>query len=291
MDHNLAGIAFLASEDAVTDELFYGTEEEVEPHEKRWLQDGKGLMASNGNDSGIKMRPTNEELLSIPEFSHRWSTYFANAPDKPVMLALPFSSSGRFPNLPRGQYFRLPYLSGYPLSVGRVHISSGLDPYARLDFETGYLEDPADIVTLRWAYKHLREIGRRMEVYRGDLEIGHPTFPEGSQAATKQAGTPVEISAPKIVYSKEDDGAIDAFHRRTVGTSWHSIGTCAMKRGKGGVVDDRLNVYGVLNLKIADLSIAPGNVGANTYNTALAIGEKAAVIIAEDLGIEGVTSE
>ena len=32
-----------------------------------------------------------------------------------------------------------------------------------------------------------------------------------------------------------------------------------------------------------DLSIAPDNVGANTYNTAIAIGEKAALIIAEDL--------
>ena len=41
----------------------------------------------------------------------------------------------------------------------------------------------------------------------------------------------------------------------------------------------------------SDLSIAPGNVGANTYNTAIAIGEKAAVIIAEDLGIKGVTSK
>ena len=42
---------------------------------------------------------------------------------------------------------------------------------------------------------------------------------------------------------------------------------------------------------LKDCSIAPGNVGANTYNTAIAIGEKAAVIIAEDLGIKGVTSE
>ena len=78
-------------------------------------------------------------------------------------------------------------------------------------------------------------------------------------------------------------------------------------REQGGVVDARLNVYGVQNLKIAgnylhnlleefskylihfvisDCSIAPGNVGANTYNTAIAIGEKAAVIIAEDLGIK-----
>ena len=83
-------------------------------------------------------------------------------------------------------------------------------------------------------------------------------------------------------------------------------------REQGGVVDERLNVYGVLNLKIAgtyptiaknlihiwtfffsfsDCSIAPSNVGANTYNTAIAIGEKAAVIIAEELGIKGVPSE
>ena len=54
-----------------------------------------------------------------------------------------------------------------------------------------------------------------MEFYRGDLEMGHPTFAEGSQAATKSASTPVEISAPKIVYSKEDDDAIDEYHRRT----------------------------------------------------------------------------
>lgn len=73
-------------------------------------------------------------------------------------------------------------------------------------------------------------------------------------------------------------------------------------------MDERLNVYGVKNLKIAgtcnsyffhttgglfstliDLSIMPENVGSNTYNTALAIGEKAAVIIAQDLGIFGVT--
>ena len=47
---------------------------------------------NSGVDAGIKMRPTNEELQSMsPEFSHRWSTYFANAPDKPVMLAIPFA--------------------------------------------------------------------------------------------------------------------------------------------------------------------------------------------------------
>jgi len=36
------------------------------------------------------------------------------------------------------------------------------------------------------------------------------------------------------------------------------------------------------------MSIIPGNVGANTYNTAIAIGEKAAAIIAQDLDIDGI---
>ena len=79
-------------------------------------------------------------------------------------------------------------------------------------------------------------------------------------------------------------------------------------REQGGVLDPRLNVYGTQSLKVAgicsvlsemedmsltgiwllDCSIAPANVGANPYNTAVAIGEKAAVIIAEDLGISGI---
>lgn len=56
-------------------------------------------------------------------------------------------------------------------------------------------------------------------------------------------------------------------------------------RQNGGVVDKDLNVYGVGRLKVADLSIAPENVGANTNNTALMIGEMAAVIVGKELGL------
>jgi len=68
-------------------------------------------------------------------------------------------------------------------------------------------------------------------------------------------------------------------------------------KSEDGVVDRYLNVYGTQNLKIAgepdnwsymltiDLSICPGNVGANTYSSALLIGEKAAMIIADELCI------
>jgi alcohol oxidase len=77
------------------------------------------------------------------------------------------------------------------------------------------ISSPADLVILRWAYKHVREIGRRMEFYRGDLQFGHPTFAKDSQAVTQPDGLPAEISSPKIVYSKDDDDAIDEFLRRT----------------------------------------------------------------------------
>jgi len=41
----------------------------------------------------------------------------------------------------------------------------------------------------------------------------------------------------------------------------------------------------LINSARVDLSICPGNVAANTYATALAVGHKAAAIIAEDLGV------
>jgi hypothetical protein len=71
-----------------------------------------------------------------------------------------------------------------------------------------------------------------MEGYRGEVVLDHPVFPKDSQATCGEASIPVNISAPDIVcvwpsfeislhrtfvflarYSKEDDIAIDAFHR------------------------------------------------------------------------------
>lgn len=48
-------------------------------------------------------------------------------------------------------------------------------------------------------------------------------------------------------------------------------------------MDPSLSVHGVENLKIADLSIPPGNVAANTADTAFAIGEKAADLFIMEL--------
>ncbi|KAI1254238.1 Alternative oxidase, mitochondrial precursor [Eutypa lata] len=97
----------------------------------------------------------------------------------------------------------------------------------------------------------------------------------------------------ELQYGKKDIEAVEEWVRRHVESTWHCLGTCSMapKEGnsivKHGVLDERLNVHDVKGLKVADLSICPDNVGCNTYSTALLIGEKCAMLVAEDLGYSG----
>ena len=80
----------------------------------------------------------------------------------------------------------------------------------------------ADLGVLRWAYKKSREIARRMLCYRGEFEPGHPRFPEGSQASSKPLTGPTDVFSSDIVYSAEDNEAIDAFHREK-STHTHAV--------------------------------------------------------------------
>ncbi|KAG8707907.1 hypothetical protein FRC09_001551 [Ceratobasidium sp. 395] len=125
-----------------------------------------------------------------------------------------------------------------------------------------------------------------MPSFRGECAALHPKFSEGSAAACVSLDGPPPSEIEDIVYTPEDNAAIETFVRDMAGTTWHSIATVPMKpKEQGGCVDGRLNVYGTTNLKVADLSILPSNVGANTNSTALLVGEKAAMLIAEDLGL------
>ncbi|KAG2131588.1 GMC oxidoreductase-domain-containing protein [Suillus bovinus] len=295
-DHNIAFVPYLAADEVVTmDALWYG-ESILQESLAQWNSSGKSLIAQNGIDSKIKWRPDDEELKVMdPVFQPRWKEFFRDRPDKAVALfgtlagyasQIPRPSSSILP--PRN-YMSTGYYTLYPMSVGSVHINVTENDKERMDFTTGFLDDPSDIAPLDFGYKKTREIFRRMASYRGEIAAGHPNFPEGSAAACREASGPVDIDAPDIVYTAEDDEAISRFHRNVVQPTGHSLGTCAMKsEADQGVVDARLNVYGVSNLKVADMSISPLNVGTNTYSTALLIGERAAIIIAEDLGINCV---
>jgi choline dehydrogenase len=82
----------------------------------------------------------------------------------------------------------------------------------------------------------------------------------------------------------ESDGALDAFIRNTVSTLFHPVGTCAMGRGDGAVVDPQtLRVHGMAGLRVIDASIMPVLPSGNTVAATYALAERSAELIrAED---------
>jgi len=72
---------------------------------------------------------------------------------------------------------------------------------------------------------------------------------------------------------------LENFFRNGLGTFWHQSGTAKMGQDAMSVVDGRLKVYGVDNLRIADASILPRVTTGNTMAPCVVIGERAAAMI------------
>jgi choline dehydrogenase len=80
--------------------------------------------------------------------------------------------------------------------------------------------------------------------------------------------------------ARSDDELL-AFARTYGLTTFHLAGSCRMgpAHEPNAVVDPELRVHGLYGLRVADMSILPSMVSANTYATSLLIGEKAAAAI------------
>jgi alcohol oxidase len=238
----------------------------------------------NSIDMSSKLRPSDDEVeVFSSTLQKRWADDFRNEPNRPVMLmAMVNGFLGDPSTVPKGTYVTVGNYTAYPYSRGHVH-ATGPNLDDPIDFDCGFLNDDgdADLELQVWAYKKSRDAMRRTSMYRGELPEGHPAFSPESPAACKRASGP---SDEQFEYSPEDDKAIEQWVRENVNTTWHSVGTAKMApRDQNGVVDKDLNVHGTTGLKLADLSILPMNVGANTNNTAMLVGEKAAHIIVKEL--------
>jgi choline dehydrogenase len=77
------------------------------------------------------------------------------------------------------------------------------------------------------------------------------------------------------------DAELDAWMAREVTTTNHLSGTCTMgpPSDPGAVVDQAGRVHGIDGLRVADASIMPDCVRANTNATAMLIGERMAELI------------
>lgn len=90
-----------------------------------------------------------------------------------------------------------------------------------------------------------------------------------------------EHAPGKNIALNDYDATLD-WARNSATTIYHPTGTCKMGNDSNAVVDARLRVYGVENLRIADASIMPTITSGNTNAPAIMIGEKASDLILED---------
>jgi choline dehydrogenase len=144
-----------------------------------------------------------------------------------------------------------------PESRGRVRIRSA-DPFEAPSLQANYLDAEAD---RRCALAGMR-LARAL-------------------AATAALRPYIAEEYRPGAAAQNDDDLLD-FARSYGATIFHPSGTCKMGGDPMAVVDDRLRVYGIAGLRVADCSIMPRLISGNTAAPVVMIAEKASDLILAD---------
>jgi choline dehydrogenase len=142
-------------------------------------------------------------------------------------------------------------------STGSIHIRSA-DPLAPPAIKYRFLDTEYDRRTAVAAVRRAREIA------------GAPPL----------RGVVSEETAPGALVTSDED--ILEYIRTTGQITQHMVGTCRMGNDRGAVVDERLRVYGLTSLRVADASIMPTIISGNTSVPCMMIGEKCADMVLAD---------
>ena len=143
-----------------------------------------------------------------------------------------------------------------PESRGHVRART-TDPFVDPVIQPNYLSDPMDRRTLLGGMRLVRRM---------------LSTPELAPFVDRET-----LPGPAV----QSDDELLAFARENGTTTYHLIGTAKMgpANDPGAVVDDRLRVHGMQDLRVIDASIMPSMPSANTYATTLMIAERGADLI------------
>jgi choline dehydrogenase len=141
-----------------------------------------------------------------------------------------------------------------PVSRGSLKLRSA-DPADHPLIDPNYLADEADVATLLLGVRKAREL------------------------AATEAFSPWGVREILPGVSAESEKSLRDFIADGTGTYYHPVGTCRMGVDDQAVVDPTLKVHGLSGIRVADASIMPTIVSANTNPCSIMIGEKAADLV------------
>ena len=157
----------------------------------------------------------------------------------------------------------VPILSN-PKSRGRIQLRSK-NPFDKPLIYANYFDNPEDIETLLGGIKFILKLLETAPVNKLNPQV-----------------IDLQIPGCETFEFKSDDFWRCAIKHVTT-TLYHPVGSCKMGLlSDKGVVDNRLKVYGIKNLRVIDASIMPTVTTGNTNAPSLMIGQKGASMIVDD---------
>jgi choline dehydrogenase len=178
-------------------------------------------------------------------------------------LQLSFTPMSRDPK--RHGFDELEHESGATIAVCAVQPESRGSVLARS-------ADPAEHPAIRPNYL---SAPRDVDVMLAGLRMARAIFAQPAWTAHSSG----EIRPGSEIASDE---ALADYLRHTVGSVFHPVGSCRMGADDASVVDPRLRVRGVANLRVIDASVMPMVTTGNTNAPTIMIGEKGADMIEAD---------
>lgn len=148
------------------------------------------------------------------------------------------------------------------LSRGTAHIHSS-DPWQHPIVEPSYFHHPLDLafqIAINKQSRQVFETAPLSDYVVEELFPGYEDVPQGASDAVWEKWVKTHFTSV-----------------------WHYISTLSMmKEELGGVVDERLRVYGLGNVRCVDASVLPVQLSAHLSSSLYGIAEKGAAMIKED---------
>lgn len=257
-DHFFTPLILMRNPETNDRNAFYGSKSAMDNALTQWEKDGTGPWTRYGCQIGCGWFKS-DRITSSQEFKDLPTPVqdFMNKETIPQYeIASGFPVHNMFPQLFQDySYMCVVALLMNEQSTGEVRLQSS-NPEHPLLFDPKVLQHPFDQRAMVEIYKHVLELSQ------------HPSFAKDTVST---------VLAP----ASESDEDILQFCRANVSSSWHMTGT--VKMGKDGdihaAVDNRFRVFGMENLRVADMSVVPLMTNNHTQATAYLTGATCAEVL------------